>query len=34
MNRRLYVSYLWKGNENHHTGTGFHVHQRIISEVK
>jgi len=34
MNGGLYVPCLWKGNENHHIGTRFLVHQRIISEVK
>jgi len=34
MNGGLYVPCSWKGNENHHIGTGFLVHQRIISEVK
>jgi len=34
MTRGLYVPCLWEGNENPQLGTGFLVHQRIISAVK
>jgi exonuclease III len=29
-----YTFFYWKGNESHQLGTGFSVHQRIVSAIK
>jgi hypothetical protein len=33
MGRGLYI-FLWTGNGDHHLGTGFFVHKRIVSVIR